>query len=100
MKNLIIKFLGGYTESQVKKQKIESRKHLFRKGDLVYINNDFFDPTKKYYLLESYNNGYCWYVSQNQNDLTRRELINGVIVEHIQFEPIDFCKFCHSKIKT
>ncbi len=91
MKKFIIKLFGGYTPKEFrnlkqrhKNQLYDLRHHVFRKDDIVYIKDSSkFDPFKPYYLLEPYNNGFCWYVSQNKNDTQRRELVNGVHVYNL-----------------
>lgn len=81
----------------IKENKYQKRQ-IFREGDLVYIDHKNFNPITQYYLLESYNGGSCWYVSKNQNDTNRRELVNGVGVENISFEKPKVCHSCGNKI--
>ena len=107
MKKFIISLFGGYTkeqfeekESELKKEKEErynERKHLFRVGDPVYVNNKRFNPSVMYYLIESFNNGYAWYVSSHKDSNTRN-LMDSVGLKEIQFEKIEVCTLCKNKI--
>lgn len=93
MKDWIIKKLGGYTKEDYMLEKDNLKKHTFRSGDLVYVRKIGFNPKRRYYLLDSYNNGYCWYVSEDANDKLRRELINGIHIRDISHEEMA-CHVC------
>lgn len=99
MRYLIIKLLGGYTKEEVTVAKVEAAfeiiKSVFRREDQVYINHKDYDPSKKYYLLESYNGGNAWYVSQNLQDNKREPLDNGALVEWLSHDPIPRCITCN-----
>ena len=107
MRKFIIRLFGGVTKEEFQEQKVKldkekeetasERRHLFRVGDQVYINNKRFNPSSMYYLIESYNNGYAWYVSSNKDSNTRN-LMNGVSLKEIQFEKIEVCTLCKNKI--
>lgn len=102
MKNNLIKLFGGYTKEEVSIIKIDAilefTKKLYRKGDSVYINDKRYNPYKKYFLLESYNGGNCWYVSEHPNDKTRDEMNNGVLVSLLSHDQFTECPCCFQLI--
>jgi hypothetical protein len=102
MKNALIKILGGKIKADFDNELSiainNERRHLFRKGDLVFINHNLYDPRVKYFLLESYNGGTCWYVSRDSNSKERRELSNGVHIKDLTFDEIQTCRCCGKKL--
>lgn len=98
MKNWIIKLFGGYTKKEYDSIPVVDRKHLFRKGDVVYINKRGYNPSKPFFLLESYNGSTCWYVSQSVNDTTRRWIENGVHIDQMTHDKIPTCPCCNQSI--
>jgi len=105
MKNFIIKLLGGITNKEfieLNLSKENLRKESFRKGDEVYILENpwiSIDPFQKQFLLESYNGINNWYFSSNPNDPKRREMINGISVQHISKTKPCRCPTCGQSIK-
>jgi len=109
MKNRIIKFLGGTTQSEtlaileemseLKKTISKMKRDMYKAGDLVYITDPKFSQTHQYFLLEPYNNGYCWHVSTDATDRTRNEMVNGVRTEDISYESPQVCSSCGQVLK-
>lgn len=107
MRKFIIRLFGGVTKEELQDQKTKldvekeqtasERRHLFRVGDQVYINSKRFNPSSMYYLIESYNNGYAWYISSSK-DSNIRNIMDGVHISDIQFEKIEVCTLCKNKI--
>jgi len=101
IKEFIIKLFGGFTKTEidiVNCKFIKAVKDSYRKGDLVYINDDRFKPLAQYYLLDYYNGKNCWYVSTDKDDAQRREILNGVGFEKLSIKPIDICPCCNKVI--
>lgn len=109
MKKFLIKLLGGFTQSEINDVRlkevanslndIEKLKRLsFREGDTVYINDEKFQFGVPYYLLEAYNGGYHWYVSQRKDD-NQRSVSNGVGYLNISHERPMACPTCNQLIK-
>jgi len=66
----------------------------FRVGDIVYVNDNVRNPRHKYYLLEAYNNGYCYYISQSK-DSKSFGIGDGINVKHLSHTPPKTCNCCN-----
>lgn len=97
MKNWLIKIFGGLTKEQYEAEILKNRVHLFRQGDPVYITSKKFNQITKYYLLESYNGGTCWYISQDPKS-KQRSVSNGIHIDYIQFDKIEICQYCQQPL--
>jgi hypothetical protein len=106
MRKFIIKILGGHTDTEFKKitEEHKTREFLllaktFRTGDAVYLtknikhNNMYLGDI--YYLLESYNNGNCWYISKDKDD-KNRSIRSAVHIMDISHEKPNKCKCCNN----
>jgi|GEM_PF-6219687 len=104
MKKRLIKLLGGFTSPEYT-QKVQEvakitnksdywRSKALRKGDKVYINDKRHMFNYPYYLVEPYNGGQCWYVTNHPEKVNEEPFGIGALTENISLEPPAKCRCC------
>jgi hypothetical protein len=106
MREFIIKILGGHTDDELKKitEEQKTRELLllaktFKVGDPVYLTKSIEQNSihlgEVCYLLESYNNDRCWYISKDKDD-KNRNIRDGVHISCISHDKPNKCKCCNN----
>lgn len=69
----------------------------FREGDKVYVQDGKRNPTTPYYLIKSYNNGFCYHISDNPEtpkDSSFSAIYDSIDVTKISHDMPKSCNCC------